>query len=453
MSYTVEIKKVGAMKFSWWLAATSILFGTAAWSQEVDVQQGAGGPGVRNGLHLYEVSVSTGASFFDGVSVNGSTAGSCNCYTLGSATGGYSHTGGVNDFNVAYTPSFWDRFGGSSFRSFDQSLRFSYESRFRPRWTFSLTGSGNDSSVEQLLFLPTLSPSSTAVGASAADELGSFVTSTLTPATPAPTLLYGGRILTFGGQASIAYRPTSRLRFSVGGGEYEAQTRNEGAASGTTIADIVPRTRYDNLEFDLGYSLTPLSEVGTELSTMTYHTVFGDYRTVLAQGSYARKLSPHWMTMLQGGVGTYTPLESTLKGAGSSFVGAANLGYNGPRNTFMFGYQKSIGDLYGLAASSTEGFQTTWKWRMPGRNWSSYVTLGRQRLTGGALISAATNWEATVGVTRPVSQRVWMSLSYGYVMDALAPVTVYNSLSANVVRLTLLWTPIVENQPSGAPLD
>ena len=38
-------------------------------------------------------------------------------------------------------------------------------------------------------------------------------------------------------------------------------------------------------------------------------------------------------------------------------------------------------------------------------------------------------------------------------MDALSPVTVYNSLSANVVRLTFIWTPTVENQPVGAALD
>lgn len=437
----------------WYMAATLFIFGTSGWSQEVDVQQGPGGPGVRNGLHLYDVSVSTGASFFNGASVDGSTPGSCNCYTLGSVTGGYSHASALNDFNAAYTPSFWDRYGGGGFHSLDQSLRFSYESRFRPQWTFSLSGSGNDSSVEQLLFLPTLSSSGPTAGSSPADQLGSFVTSTLTPATPAANLLYGGRILTFGGRAAITYRPSSRLRISLGGGEFEAQTRNPGAGTAATIVDIVPRTRYDNVELDLGYSLTPLSEVGTEFSSMTYHTVFGDYRTVLAQGSYARKLSPHWMTLLQGGAGTYTPLGTALHGAGSSFTGGANLGYDGPRNSFLFGYQKSLGDVYGLAASSTEGFQGTWKWRMPGRNWSAYATLGRQRLTGGALVAAASNWEATVGVTRPLTPRTWMTLSYGYVMDTLTPTTVYNSLSANVVRLTFTWTPVVENQPAGAPLD
>jgi hypothetical protein len=442
------------MKLFLWTAAEVAVLAGIGFGQEVDVQQGPGGPGVRNGLHLYEVSVSTGASFFDGVTVNGSTPGACNCYTLGSATAGYSYNSGINGFNVAYTPSFWDRFGSGGFHSFDQNLRFSYESRFRPKWTFSLTGSGNDSSVEQLLFLPSLSPSALAPGSSTADQLGSFVTSTLTPGTPAATLLYGGRILTFGGRAAITYRPSSRLRISVAGGEYEAQTRKDGAATATTIVDVVPRTRYDEMELDLGYSLTPRTEIGTEISTLTYHTVFGDYRTVLTEGSYARKLSPHWMTLIEGGVGTYTPLQSTLRGAGASFVGAANLAYQGPRNSFLFGYQRSLGDVYGVAASSTEGFQSTWKWRMPGRNWSTYVTLGRQRLTGGAVIAAATNWEATAGVTRPLTQRVWMSLSYGYVMDALAPAVLYNSsLSANVVRLTVFWTPIVENQPTGGPLD
>jgi len=439
------------MKFSLWMAALIITTGGLVWSQEVDVQEGPGGPGFKNGLHLYEVSVSTGASFFDGVTVNGSTPGSCNCYTLGSATAGYTHSGGVNGFNVAYTPSFWDRFGSGSFHSFDQNLRFSYESRFRPNWTFTLNGSGNDSSVEQLLFIPTLSPS--VAGVAAGDQVGTYSTSTLTPSSPAATLLYGGRILTFGGRAALTYRPTSRLRITVAGGEYEAQTRNDGTGTATAVVDIVPRTRYDNAELDVSYKLTPLSEIGTEISSTTYHTVFGNYETLLVQGSYARKLSPHWMTLVQGGVGTFTPLSGKLGGAGDSFVGSANLGYDGPRNTFLFGYQKSVGDVFGLAASSSEGFQGTWKKRMPGRNWSAYVTLARQRLTGGPLIPAATNWEATAGVTRPMNDHIWMTLSYGYVMDALSPVTVYNSLSANVVRLTFIWTPTVENQPVGAALD
>jgi hypothetical protein len=434
------------------LAVTTILFApSSGWGQELDQQQGPAG--TRDGVHLYEVSVSLGSSFFDGVTVNGSAAGGCNCYTLGSASAGYSHTGPINEFNVAYTPTFGDRFGSDGFHSFDQSLRFSYESRFAPKWTFSLTGSGNDSSVEQLLFLPSFSPSSVAPGASAADQLGAFVTTNLTPAEPSPTLLYGGRILNFGGRTALTYRPSSRLRISLGGGAYEAQTRKDGTATANTVIDIVPRSRYENVELDLGYSLTPLSEVGSESSTLVYHTVFGDFRTVVEQGSYARKLSPHWMTLVQGGIGTYTPLESNLRGAGATFTGGATVDYDSRSNSFLFGYSKQIGDVYGLGSSSTQGFQTTWKWRMPGRNWSTYVTLGRQRLTGGALIAAATNWQATVGVTRPLSEHLWMSLSYGYLMDALAPATVYNTLSANVVRLTLIFTPVIENQPPGAALN
>jgi hypothetical protein len=251
----------------------------------------------------------------------------------------------------------------------------------------------------------------------------------------------------------LTYRPSSRLRISLGGGAYEAQTRKDGTATANTVIDIVPRSRYENVELDLGYSLTPLSEVGSESSTLVYHTVFGDFRTVVEQGSYARKLSPHWMTLVQGGIGTYTPLESNLRGAGATFTGGATVDYDSRSNSFLFGYSKQIGDVYGLGSSSTQGFQTTWKWRMPGRNWSTYVTLGRQRLTGGALIAAATNWQATVGVTRPLSEHLWMSLSYGYLMDALAPATVYNTLSANVVRLTLIFTPVIENQPPGAALN
>jgi len=268
---------------------------------------------------------------------------------------------------------------------------------------------------------------------------------------PGQTLLYGGRVFSAGGRTGLTYRPTTRFHLSFEGGFFESQTRETSTpaeTNGTTnnFLAIIPRNQFENVNVNAGYSLTPRTEVGAQVSLLNFHTSLGDYRATVTQGSYARKLSKRWSAFVQAGVGTYSP-TSTPAGvpkvdiSGTQFTGGAGIGYQGRESAFFGSYQRMVGDLYGLASSSSQGVQATWNWRRPGSNWSAYITGNYQRLTGGPL-GDGSNWQAAAALTRALSRKTSLSLSYGYLKSNVGAVTVYNNVNAQVVRLTFSYTPV-----------
>jgi hypothetical protein len=414
-------------------------------------------PVVKNGFHIYQASGSVGYSSVSGLLGSGSDFRQlgCDCYGVGSVVTGYSHAGPINRFDAVYTPSYTNYYGLTGLRGFNQSLQVVFESRFSPKWKFSFVATADDSSVVEFA----LQPGTTSV-LNPGQDLGSFVNATMTGISPGQSLLYGGRVFSAGGRTGLTYRPTTRFRIAVEGGFFQAQTRSSsstGVSSGLAqnITYVIPRAQFENVNVNGAYSLTPLSEVGVQLSLLNYHTVVGDYRATIAGGSYARKLSRRWSAFAQAGVGTYTP-TSTPAGirpeiAGSQFTGSFGLGYQGRTSSFLTTYQRMVGDLYGLASSSSQGVQTTWNWHQPGRNWAAYLAVGYQRLSGGPLGDGA-NWQASAGVSRALSRKTSLNLSYGYLMSSLAPVAVYNNLNAHVVRLTFSWVPVPAQIPGNGGL-
>jgi hypothetical protein len=408
---------------------------------------------VKNGFHVYEISGSVGYSTVSSLLGSGSDFRQlgCDCYGVGSVSTGYSHAGPINRIDAVYTPSYTNYYGLTGSKGFNQSMQLAFESRFNSKWKFSLVATASDSSVVEFALQPAIGNSF-----SAGQDLSSFVNTTMSSMTPGQTLLYGGRVFSAGGRAGLTYRPTTRFRVSFEGGFFQSQSRSDPSTAGNSIAYIIPRAQFEDVNVNMGYSLTPRTEIGGQVSLLNYHTVLGDYRAAVAGATYLHKLSRQWSVFGEAGVGTYIPVStslgiaspgtSTLALSGSQFTGSVGLGYQGRESSFFGTYQRMLGDLYGLASSSSQGVQGTWKWRQPGRNWSAYISVGYQRLTGGPL-GDGTNWEATAAVTRALSRKTSMSLSYGYLMSNLGPVTVYNNLSAQVVRLTFIFTPVPAQVP------
>jgi hypothetical protein len=408
---------------------------------------------VKNGFHIYQVSGSVGYSSVSSILGGGSDFRQlgCDCYGLGSVSTGYSHTGPINRFDTIYTPSYTNYYGLTGSKGFNQSMQVAFESRFSSKWKFTFVATASDSSVVEFALQP-----ATTNSLNGGQDLGSYVNTMMSSISPGQTLLYGGRVFSAGGHTGLTYRPTTRFRVSVEGGFFQSQTRSgseTGGTNGTTnsIAFIIPRNQFENVNVNASYSLTPLTEVGALVSLLNFHTSLGDYRATLVEGSYARKLSRRWSTFAQAGVGTYIPTASAaglpkVDISGSQFTGSLGFGYQGRESGFFGAYQRMVGDLYGLASSSSQGVQATWNWRQPGRNWSAYISVGYQRLTGGPL-GEGTNWQANAALTRALSRKTSMSLSYGYLMNNVGAVTVYNNVNAQVVRLTFLFAPITTQTP------
>lgn len=424
-----------------------LLLSGAIYGQEVIPDaDGVGGPPAavtKNGFHVYQVSGSVGYSSVSGLLGSGSDFRQlgCDCFGVGSVATGYSHTGPINRIDAVYTPSYSNYYGLTGLKGFNQSAQIVFESRFAAKWKFSFVATADDSSVVQFALQP-----ANANALTAGQDLGSFVNTTMASLTPGQTLLYGGRVFSAGGRTGLSYRPTSRFRISFEGGFFQSQTRSGSANSATNIAFVIPRSQFENVNVNATYSLTPRTEVGGQVSWLHYHTVLGDYRATVAGGTYARKLSRRWSAYGEAGVGTYTPISTPLGVrqtaiSGSQFTTSLGVGYQGRESAFLTTYQRMVGDLYGLASSSSQGVQSTWNWHQPGRNWSAYLGLGYQRLSGGPLGDGA-NWQASAGLTRSLNRKTSMSLSYGYLMSSLTPLAVYNNLSAHVVRLTFTWVPV-----------
>jgi len=449
------------MKISNLVALAALFTGGSILAQDAIPEADAadGGPPAavtKNGFHVYQVSGSAGYSTVSGFLGGGSDFRQlgCDCYGVGAVTTGYSHTGPVNRFDVVYTPSYSNYYGLTGLQGFNQNMQVVFESRFSAKWKFSFVATAEDSSVVEFALQPTNA-------LSGGQDLGTFVNTTMSAVTPGQTLLYGGRVFSTGGRTGLTYRPTTRFRILFEGGFFQSETRSGGSGQGgNNLGYVIPRARFENVNMNATYSLSPRTEVGGEVSLLEYHTVLGDYRATVVAGTYARKLSRQWSVYGEAGVGTYTP-TSTPAGlpkislAGSQFTTGLSLGYHGRENSFITSYHRMAGDLYGLASSSSQSVESMWKWHEADRKWSTALTLDYQRLTGGPLGDGA-NWQASAVLTRELSRRLSMSLSYGYLrssLGSLGPVAAYNNnLSAQVARLTFIFVPVPTQLRNGGPV-
>ncbi len=412
-------------------------------------------PPVKNGFHVYQAGASIGyESIPGGLLGNGTDFRQlgCDCSAIASVTAGYTHADASNHLDVIYSPSYAGIYGVSGLQSFNQDFQLAWESRWGPKWNFSLSAAADDSSVVELTLQSSASllvpnPSTTSLGAL---NSGSSIL-------PPASLLYGGRVLSTGGRTALTYAPTTRLHMSLEGGVFDLQSRDGSSGQTSPTTYVIPRTSFETVTASLAYSLTPLSVVGVSAALITNHTAFGDSRSTSITGSYARKLNRRWSLLAEAGVGNYAPGTTTISApvqqpaGGSQFVGTLSAAYQGRENSFFGSYNRTAGDLYGLAASSTQGVVGTWRWRQPGRNWAAYLSFAYQRLTGGPL-GDGTNWQANVVLSKALTQRTSMVLSYGFLKSSLGTGTTYANDSIQVIRLTFLWSAFQVPTAFGGPL-
>lgn len=411
--------------------------------------------GIKNGFHVYQAGASTGYE-----SIPGGILGSgtdfrqlgCDCGAVAAVTGGYTHADSVNHLDLIYSPSYSGIYGVSGLQSFNQNFQLAWESRWGPKWNFSLTAAADDSSVVELALQPF---ASLLTSSSSAGNLNTL--NGASPALPPSSLLYGGRVLSTGGRTSLSYLPTTRLHMSLEIGAYQLQTRDSSSGQTSETTYVIPRTNFETATANLSYSLTPLSAAGVSVSMIMDHTTLGDYRSTNATATYTRKLGKLWSTLAEAGAGYYAPdgiITSDLSRqspGGSQFIGSLGAGYQGRENSFLVSYERSAGDLYGLASSSTEGGVGVWRWRQPGRNWAAYLSVAYQRLTGGPL-GDGTNWQANAVLSKALTPRTSMILSYGFLKSSLGSGTIYSNDSIQVVRFTLLWSAFQLPAAFGGPL-
>lgn len=417
----------------------------------------------QNGWHLYNASASFGYSTlampvaylptYSLQQLRGDFDG------LASASFGYNFTGQKGNFSLLYSPSVVGRVRYSNLSSYNQSLNMRGAVHVAPRWDLSVDLSGNDSTLDQLLFSPAiLSPATnpvTALGdlvqASRVsqytnDQLASILTGTPYVLTPSRSILYGTRFFTSTLTTGLDYRHTPRLSFHFSVGATRSQTRNSTDVQGQ-LNFLIPRTTSEQATFRVDYSLSPRTRIGVQAGSSHVDSSLGRYLVSTTSLLLERKLSPNWSANISAGPGYISvlrvdPRYTTGQPAGLGYIAQANTTYTRGEHALTASYNRSVSDTYGFQSQSSHTVAGTWQWSRPGRSWSLYASGGLQKIVGGVIGDIQTAY-ANGGIIRSLTPQLSMNCTYGYVNRQMANVgdLVQQSLNGSSVRVTLMWTP------------
>jgi hypothetical protein len=393
-----------------------------------------------NGLQFYGITAGFGYSSLGalaGVGQNVSGLGG-EGYALGSISVGYSHYRPRSTFNVIYSPSYVDNFGFAQFSAFNQSLGISLGRQLNTKWSWSLSGSGEYSTIDQFLFnqqagsIPTAGSSGT---------LGPETTPPLT------ALLYGSRVLMLSGNTGAAYQRSPRLRFYFGSNVTRAQGINNTPNSG--IAGVYPATTSEAGISTIAYSLTPRSDIGLDSTFTNVNTAFGNYLITTILGTYGHKLDRHWSYLVGLGVSSFVLRTSTTNGASSgnaiTLATTDSIRYDTRTQRLALTYTRAAGDSYGLASTSSDLWTFSWTLNQLRGGWGLNAIAAFQRYATGPS-GTVDFWQLSSAVTHTIGRNATMSLSYAYMKEVLGPTYAIPNQSVQSVQLTISWNPFARGR-------
>ena len=389
-----------------------------------------------NGFHLYGVSV-YGAYYNNGTPFGLDTT-TFNPYQSSSGVGvlgvaanlGWSKSTDRATASIVYSPSYVGSPSNSQYNEFSQRAAINWSQKIGNAWSFGFSASGMLTNYEQLFFSPSALGSAAASSATFEDLASSSFTGKTSNTQLAPVLagsqlasapeqsfLYGNRLLSAGSAISLTYSPHGRssLQVSLSGARTQNYQDNvSGSAENASNFVLVPKSTSADVMLTYSYSISPRTQIGFTASSMR---VWSSYvRGFTSQGSFtlARTLTPHWFVNLHGGVGVITYSQSQFPQSSTpQSLGGGSLGYKVLSHTFLASFERTIGDFYGLGASTTNGFNAAWNWRRPGSAWSLFAGGGYQQLSGSVFVNT-TSWRASAGVARALGRHFFMDVQYGY---------------------------------------
>ena len=395
----------------------------------------------RDGFDIYSVSGATGYSSYPGTFIAGNNTGGTQAgySSLASLSTGFYHGGAKLKFASRYTPSYAGTYYSSSLNSFNQSLSLEMIARISSKWAYSLSISGDDVTVDQFLFRQNGLSQLVSGPASIDDFAATVISGAATRLSASPqTLVYGTRILSFGFNSGLSFKPSTRLSVNFTGGATRSISRTP--ANGLSQS-VIPRSTVEHAGIGISFSKSPRTEIGAQTEATLTNSPLGDFRSFSYTGTYGRKLGAHWFSSVQAGLSNYQFVNTrTSLPSGASVVASGTIGYKDRGSAWAVTYNRMAGDLYGLASSSSSSFFGTWDWRKPGSKWGIQSFGGQQRLLGGPT-GGISIWHGSAGLSRAVSRQASVSLAYGYMSDIVAPVLAIQTGVAHSMRLTVFWIP------------
>jgi hypothetical protein len=418
--------------------------------------------GQLGGLHLVGISVfsgySTSAYPQAGFEFNGSTNGVANLgadesYGASASVGWQTHTE-KNNVSVIYTGTYQGMAHYSNLNAFDQSLSVSAVRMLTPKWTFSLSASGQDSSLAQYLFQPSTLSVITQVPASLDDlaaalsagqyssaQVASLLTGSPAVQTPERSLLLGNRVLSYTARASMAYALSSRLNLHFASFAAAGQTRSGGEDSVPAQNYVMPRSLGGDAGMGFSYSLSPRTQIGVDVTENRTVNRYQSAYISTANASLSRKMGERWFLRAYGG-GTYTEMTQQSLGTPktSQITGGGSLGFRTDSQSLVASYNRAANDTYGFAVGTVTTMSGAWNWRRVGSRWSVFASFGEQQ-TRSTGFDSLSGWQASGGVSTNLNPHTTLSTQYVYMNSSGTYLGAVNNLTVQSVRVSLGWAP------------
>jgi hypothetical protein len=354
------------------------------------------------------------------------------------------------DLSVIYSPSYIGQAHYSNLNALNHNLSLSASRKFGSKWTASLSGSGQDASLNQFLFNPTSFavrsqvPTSFddlaaafAAGQFSSSQVASMLTGAYPPASPTQSLLYGYRILAYSAQASLVYAYSHRLTFQVSSFASGSQPLTDGRQPHGSY--VVNHAIGANGGVSMSYSLSPRTQLGLDLEEawLTNHYQ-GAYITT-ASASLGRKMGEHWFANLNAGYYVTRPAKSGPSVPSHQAIGGASLGFKTYQHTFTASYGRANSNSYGLIGTVTT-IGGSWRWHHPGSDWALIGGFFEEQTRNTGVVSLS-GLEASGGLSKRINSQTSLSAQYVFFKGNSTYSGVPTNLTEQSVQLSVGWSP------------
>lgn len=417
-----------------------------------------------NGVHFYGATLSgmysngLGGGLGLNIPVGPRLPGAVRITTLqGSAALGWSKNADKSFVSVRYSPSYVRGVSGAQFDSTNHTGAIAFGRSFGAKWSLNGSANGILSDFNQLLFARTgydtiASTPATfdefvaamLTGRSTNLALTQAVITTPVVASPEAAYQYGGRILSVSAGVSAGYSYSSRSSLTFGFSGVRSQFLDYGNNESTLPTGYaVPRTTSGSASVSWGYSLTPRTFIGANVSRSRIVSIFQDAYSDQAGISAGHILNRRWFVRANVGGGRIQPRRQTFQPTrGPQLTYGAGIGYKVYAHTFVASFSRSVADIYGLGASASENSGGAWAWKRPGRTYSFRAGFGHSRLISDAFPKTR-SWNVFASAGKSLNSHFAATVSWSYTQFPATIFVASSDITRSGVMASLSWSPSV----------
>ena len=393
-------------------------------------------PGYRQGLRISNISIYSSYTYYPVRPAVGEPQTSFNAGAAASI--GWIRSRAGYTVSLSYSPSYnrdiTQGVNYSTFNPLNQVLSFSFGRRLGTHWSFVTSLSSSVMRTSEFIFQPTQAGRVTDV-ATTPDELSAAVLSgtaynnpdlssvlTSTPQADSPTRrqVYGDRVLNASLQTGLNYT-RSRISLRTWFGASRSQALDSGdIEEADPSVRVAPPSTTGLVGIGVNYSLAPRTQIGFVGTGAESRSRLEDSFINNLEAHLARRLSQRWSMDVRGGVGFTISKRSVYPvPPGAQILSGGSLSFKPRAHAFLFSFDRSLADQYGLGPTTSTRGTAGWTWQLPGRAWKVGGSAGVQRShsAGYPVISGLI---ANVEASRVITRHVSVYMMYAYLQDSQA---------------------------------